>query len=89
MSAPKNQAAWLVKAGEPLQVGDAPLPKPGPGELVVKNGAVAINPIDCHMQDSGIFVQQWPTVLGADVAGEVYTVGPDVQSFKKGDRVIG
>ncbi|KAH6698466.1 chaperonin 10-like protein [Leptodontidium sp. MPI-SDFR-AT-0119] len=89
MSAPKNQAAWLVNAGEPLLVSDAPLPTPGPGEMVVKNGAVAINPIDCHMQDIGIFVQQWPTILGADIAGEVYAVGPDVQNFKKGDRVIG
>lgn len=89
MSAPKNQAAWLVKAGEPLQVSDAPIPTAGPGEIVVKNSAVAINPVDCHMQDIGIFVQQWPTILGNDVAGEVYEVGPNVQRFQKGDRVIG
>ncbi len=89
MSAPKNQAAWLVKAGEPFQVGDAPLPVAGPGEIVVKNSAVAINPVDGHMYGIGIFVQQWPTILGNDIAGEVYEVGPDVQRFKKGDRVIG
>ncbi|KAI5210410.1 hypothetical protein E4T39_00340 [Aureobasidium subglaciale] len=34
MSAPQNQAAWLTKAGSPLQVGEAPLPKVGPGEIV-------------------------------------------------------
>ncbi|KAK9482631.1 chaperonin 10-like protein [Lipomyces starkeyi] len=89
MAAPTNQAAWLTKADTRLQVGDAPLPTAGPGELVVKNAAVAINPLDCHMQDSGVFVQQWPTIFGCDVAGEVYEVGPDVQRFKKGDRVIG
>ena len=89
MSAPKNQAAWLQKAATPLEVGDAPLPKAGAGEIVVKNAAVAINPLDCHMQDAGVFVQQWPTVFGCDVAGEVYEVGSGVDRFKKGDRVLG
>ena len=64
MSGPKNQAAWLKKANTPLEVGDAPLPKAGEGEIVVKNAAVAINPLDCHMQDAGVFVQQWPTIFG-------------------------
>ncbi|KAJ5128726.1 Alcohol dehydrogenase superfamily zinc-type [Penicillium atrosanguineum] len=89
MSGPQNQAAWLIKAGSPLQVGDAPMPAAGPGELVIRNAAVAINPLDCHMQDSGVFIQQWPAIFGCDVAGEVYEVGKDVQRFKQGDRVIG
>ncbi|KAJ5737041.1 Alcohol dehydrogenase superfamily zinc-type [Penicillium malachiteum] len=89
MSEPKNQAAWLIKAGSPLEVGDAPLPKAGPGELVIKNVAIAINPLDCHMQDSGVFIQQWPAIFGCDIAGEVYEIGKDVERFKKGDRVIG
>ena len=89
MSAPKNQAAWLKKAGTPLEVSDAPLPTAGPGEIVIKNAAIAINPLDCHMQDIGVFVQQWPTIFGCDVAGEVYEVGPDAQRFKKGDRIVG
>jgi NADPH:quinone reductase-like Zn-dependent oxidoreductase len=49
MATPENQAAWLIKAGTPLQVSDAPLPKAGLGELVVKNAAIAINPLDCSM----------------------------------------
>ncbi len=89
MSTPKNQAAWLKKADTPLEVGDAPLPKASAGEIVVKNAAVAINPLDCHMQDSGVFVRQWPTIFGCDVAGEVYEVGSSVDRFRKGDRVIG
>lgn len=89
MSAPKNQAAWLTKVDTPLEVGDAPLPTAGRGEIVIKNAAVAINPLDCHMQDVGVFVQQWPTVIGCEVAGEVHEIGSDVDRFKKGDRVIG
>ena len=89
MSSPTNQAAWLKKAGTPLEVGEAPLPKPAENEIVVKNAAVAINPLDTHMQDVGVFIQQWPSIMGCDVAGEVYEVGPAVARFKKGDRVIG
>ncbi|KAL4988014.1 chaperonin 10-like protein [Aspergillus falconensis] len=84
-----NQAAWLPKAGAALEVGDAPIPTAGPGEIVVKNAAVAINPLDTHMQDAGVFVQQWPAIFGCDVAGTVHEAGPDVQRFKQGDRVIG
>ncbi|KAJ5375577.1 Polyketide synthase enoylreductase [Penicillium concentricum] len=89
MSTPKNLAAWLIKAGSPLQVEDAPLPTAGPGELVVKNAAIAINPLDCHMLDSGVFVKQWPAIFGCDIAGEVHEVGDGVERFKKGNRVIG
>ena len=89
MSVSKNQAAWLTKADTPLEVGDAPLPTAGPGGIVVKNAAVAVNPLDWHMQDAGVFVQQWPSIFGCDVAGEVYEVGPGEKRFKEGDRVIG
>lgn len=41
------------------------------------------------VEDVGVFVQQWPTIIGCDVAGEVYEVGPGVDRFQKGDRVIG
>ncbi|KAH7384408.1 chaperonin 10-like protein [Phaeosphaeria sp. MPI-PUGE-AT-0046c] len=84
-----NSAAFLDAAGAPLRVGPAPLPSPGIGEIVVKNAAVAINPLDCHMQDLGVFVQQYPAVFGCDVAGTVHAVGEGVSRFKVGDRVIG
>jgi NADPH:quinone reductase-like Zn-dependent oxidoreductase len=84
-----NKAAYLTKADTPLEVRDAPMPTAGVGEIVVKNAAIAINPLDWHMQDSGVFIQQWPAIVGCDVAGEVYEVGEGVDSFKKGDRVIG
>ena len=89
MSAPENQAAWLKQADTPLEVGPAPMPTADPGEVIVKNAAIAINPIDWHQQDAGIFVQQFPAIIGCDVAGEVHEVGLGVERFKKGDRVIG
>lgn len=82
-----NQAAFLDGKGEKLRVGDIELPKPDANEVVIKNHALAVNPVDWKIQDYGIFVQNWPFVLGTDIAGEIYDVGSSVQRFKKGDRV--
>ncbi|USW54060.1 Putative GroES-like superfamily, alcohol dehydrogenase-like, NAD(P)-binding domain superfamily [Septoria linicola] len=85
-----NQAAWIDKEPRnPLRVGPADTPTAGDGEIVVKNHAIAINPVDWKIQDYGIFVQQFPFILGTDVAGEVVEVGSNVTRFKKGDRVLG
>lgn len=89
MSTPQTLAAWLTQAGSLLEVKPAPLPVPGPGEIIVKNLAIAIKPVHCHIADIGIFVKEFPAILGNDVAGEVYDIGPDVKDLKKGDRIIG
>jgi NADPH:quinone reductase-like Zn-dependent oxidoreductase len=83
-----NQAAWIDEKGAPLRVSEAPFPATGPGEIIIESHAVAINPLDWHMQDWGVFIQQWPSVFGCDVAGIVHTVGNGVTKFKVGDRVI-
>ena len=41
-----NQAAWLDGAGSKLRVAEAPMPKAGPGQVVIRNKAVAVNPVD-------------------------------------------
>ncbi|KAF2027566.1 GroES-like protein [Setomelanomma holmii] len=85
-----NQAAWITEAkAKPLQVKEAPMPKAGKGEVVVKNHAVAVNPVDWKIQDYGIFLQKYPNICGTDVAGEVHEVGEGVTHVKKGDRVLG
>ena len=73
----------------PLKVDDAPMPKAGPGEVLVKNAAVAINPVDWKIQDYDFFVKKYPFILGTDVAGTVEETGPDVSHVKKGQRVLG
>ncbi|OJJ80958.1 zinc-binding alcohol dehydrogenase family protein [Aspergillus glaucus CBS 516.65] len=83
-----NQAAWIPEARQQLTVGPAPTPKPGPGELVIRSHAVAINPVDWKVQDYGIFIQNYPFILGEDVAGIVEEVGEGVTRFEKGQRVI-
>ncbi|KAI4186743.1 MAG: hypothetical protein L6R41_003290 [Letrouitia leprolyta] len=85
-----NSAAWLVgEKVKPLEVKTAPYTSPGDNEILVKNAAVAVNPVDWVLQTAGIFPLQYPTILGSDVAGEVVEVGKSVSRFKKGDRVLG
>lgn len=43
--APENQAAFLDGIGKPLRVGPADMPTPGDNEIVIRNRAVAINPV--------------------------------------------
>ena len=65
------------------------MPSPGPDEVVVRNRAVAVNPVDWKIQTSGgAFLKAWPVVLGTDIAGDVHEVGSNVTKFKKGDRVL-
>ena len=90
--APQNQAAWSAKKVAQLKVGDAPYTTPGPGQVVVKNGAVGINPFDWVLQYQAAMLAShliYPMVMGVDVAGTVVEVGPDVTRFKVGDRVAG
>ncbi|KAJ5623169.1 hypothetical protein N7490_011774 [Penicillium lividum] len=85
-----NSAAWLIEAkAHPFQVKEAPAYTPGANELLVKNHAVAINPVDGSLQSKAWWPMNYPTILGQDVAGEVVAVGPNVTRFKAGDRVVG
>ena len=84
-----NQAAVLKEEKARVTVEEQPLPKPGPSEVVIKNHALATNPVDWKMQKTGRFIQQYPAILGSDISGEVDAVGSDVKHFQKGDRVTG
>jgi NADPH:quinone reductase-like Zn-dependent oxidoreductase len=86
-----NEAAWLNAQKAPLEVKPAPYPTPAEDELVIKNGAIAINPIDWIGQESLSMAFSWikpPFIMGTDAAGEVVQVGSSVTRFKVGDRVV-
>ncbi|OJJ86553.1 zinc-binding alcohol dehydrogenase family protein [Aspergillus glaucus CBS 516.65] len=84
-----NSAAWLPSSKtNPFSIQPAPYTPPGPNELHIRNAAVAINPIDWHLQTKANFPLTYPTILGHDVAGTVAEVGSSVTNFKPGDRVL-
>ncbi|SDQ08833.1 zinc-binding alcohol dehydrogenase family protein [Microbacterium sp. cf332] len=85
-----NTAAWLASPRADLVVGPADMPVPGRGEILLRNRAVAVNPLDELKQWTGDLMYRWlsyPMILGEDVAGVVEAVGPGVTRFSAGDRV--
>ncbi|RFA09286.1 hypothetical protein B7R54_08630 [Subtercola boreus] len=88
---PRNLAARIERRHAQLVVGPAPYTRPAAGQLVVKNRAVAINPLDWIIQAEGTLLYGWlnyPAVLGTDVSGEVVEVGDGVTRFSPGDRLF-
>ena len=85
-------AAYITETGAPsaIQYGELPRPQPGPGEVLVRVGAVAVNPIDTYIRSGTIAMPlRFPFILGCDIAGTIETVGLKVRRFKVGDRVWG
>ena len=86
--APPTQKALLLDAKFGKFVVDTiPVPKPGPGDILVKVKAAALNPVDWKIQKYGMLVETFPAILGLDISGDVEELGEGVTDFKKGDRV--
>lgn len=92
MSESVNAALWLPRKRSRFRSGPAPYTRPGPGEITVRNRAIAVNPIDRMIGTVGDLITPWlryPFIAGSDVAGEVVEVGAGVERFRVGDRVLG
>jgi NADPH:quinone reductase-like Zn-dependent oxidoreductase len=89
---PTNHGAYLTPKIDNLDISEAPYTPPGKDEVVIRNHAIAVNPVDKAFQMLGDFMFTWvkyPFIVGTDVAGEVVEVGQGVTGFGVGDRVVG
>jgi len=72
-----------------LTVGEAPVPVPGEGQVLVKVAATSVNRPDLVQREG-----KYPPppgdseILGLEVAGTVEALGPGVSGWKVGDRVL-
>ena len=71
-------------ADRPAEVIDAPLPVPGPGQLLVCTEAVGVSVGLVRMLAAGEAVRP-----GGEMVGTVVAAGPEVAGFEIGDRVGG
>jgi NADPH:quinone reductase len=86
------KAAYIEKTGSPdvIQYGDLPQPSPQSGEVLVRVGAVAVNPIDLYIRAGTVAMPlPKPFIVGCDLAGTVAQLGQGASRFKIGDRVWG
>jgi NADPH:quinone reductase-like Zn-dependent oxidoreductase len=72
-----------------LQLSDLPEPTPGPGELLVRVRAAAINfPDVLIIEDKYQMRPPRPFAPGGEIAGEVIGIGEGVTSWSVGDRLL-
>jgi NADPH2:quinone reductase len=71
-----------------LNLEELPDPTPGAGEVLVRVHSVGVNPYDTYMRAGGYALSPEPPYIpGADAAGVVDQIGPDVSGLRPGDRV--
>jgi NADPH:quinone reductase-like Zn-dependent oxidoreductase len=79
-----------------LELREVDPPEPGQGEVLVQVRAASVNPYDWHfLRGEPYFMRAQAglrkpkmAVLGADIAGVVSEVGPDVSGYGPGDEVF-
>ena len=84
-------------AGEVVEQTQLDVPTPGAGEVLVEVKAAALNALDWHFLTGTPYVLRVQNgvrrpkriVPGADVAGRIVALGPDVTDFAVGDEVFG
>lgn len=93
------KAAVRSKYGIPgdLSIQELEIPIPKDNELLIKVYAATVNRSDCHVLSGRPFFMRLFTglfkpklsIIGCDFAGQVESVGATVQSFKRGDKIMG
>ena len=86
------RAVAVHKAGGTPELMELKVPRPEPGEVLVKLAAASVNPIDVGIAEGhfeGRMPHVYPLVLGVDGAGLVVEAGEAVRELKPGDNVYG
>lgn len=85
----KTMRAAVARAfGQPLVIEELPIPRPGPGEVLVKIAATGVCHTDLHAIDGDWPVKpMMPLIPGHEGVGHVVALGAGVTDLKEGDAV--
>ncbi|WP_031207524.1 alcohol dehydrogenase AdhP [Halomonas huangheensis] len=82
------KAAVVREFGQPLRIEEAPVPRPGRGEIVVRIAASGVCHTDLHAAHGDWPIKPNPPFIpGHEGVGHVAAVGEGVKHVKEGDRV--
>lgn len=87
---PNEQPRSLLRRAGEVVVDTAPVPEPGPGQVLIEVAAVGVCGSDVHYFDHGRiadFVVTDPLVLGHEASGVIRAVGAGVPADRVGQRV--
>lgn len=84
------RAAIFHEHGGPevVRIEDVPQPRPGPGEVLVRVKASALNHLDLWVRRGLPIETTMPHIGGSDVAGVIEEVGQGVDAARIGERVV-
>ena len=85
------KAVYISEHGgtDKLVYGDRPDPEVGPGEIMLRVRASALNHLDLNLREGRTYNGPLPRIMGCDIAGEVAAISPAAStSLRVGDRVI-
>ncbi len=83
----RMRAMVLDRPGERLRLEERPVPRPGPGEVLVRVLACGVCRTDLHVVDGELPQPRLPLVPGHEIVGEVVAVGDGVEDIAPGARV--
>jgi propanol-preferring alcohol dehydrogenase len=72
---------------EPLALRHVEVPRPGPGQVLIKVTACAVCRTDLHVVDGDLPNPKLPLIPGHEIVGRIAELGPGVDRFRVGDRV--
>jgi len=82
------RAAIATSPGLPLVISEMSIPKPQPGEILVKILACGVCHTDLHAIDGDWPVKpRYPFIPGHEVVGVVAALGQGVKNFREGDGI--
>jgi propanol-preferring alcohol dehydrogenase len=87
MMRPSMPALVVARYGGSLELMDRPIPRPGPGEVLVRVRASGLCSTDLHLLSGRQPLGELPRILGHELAGEVIDLGHGVAGWQEGDRV--
>jgi len=82
------KAAVLHAIGEPLRIEEVALPRPGPGQVLVKVAAAGVCHSDLHQRDGTVPPHRLPLIMGHENAGWVAGLGQGAEGVAEGDPVV-
>lgn len=74
-----------------MELSEVDIPQPQAGEVLVKNFAVGVNPVDYKIREGEypeVRQDKLPLTMGREIAGTVEALGEGVSGFEVGHRVF-
>jgi propanol-preferring alcohol dehydrogenase len=88
MSLPQTMTAMLLdEPGKPLRKAEIPVPRPGPGEILIRVNACGVCRTDLHILDGELDRPKLPLVLGHEIVGKVVATGSNGNRNMLGRRI--